>query len=148
MDSATIATLAASMGSMAGASASIVATWITQRTQTVRANSEWKVREREALYTEFITVASRLAVDAMLHSLERPDQLVGLYGIVSRIRLISSGKVLDEAEACTRRIVELYRRPNLTTEQFHDVVVSLKLDPLKEFTAACRKELLTPAGGD
>lgn len=136
--------MAASLGSVAGASASIVATWISQRTQTTRSNSEWKLREREALYTEFITEASRLSADAMLHSLERPDQLVGLYGIVSRIRLISSAEVLKEAEACIHRIVEFYRRPNMTPEQFREALEAHELDPLKGFTAACRRELLTP----
>lgn len=146
MDSATVAAMAAALGSVAGASASIVATWITQTTQTTRANSEWKLRERESLYTEFITEASRLTVDAMVHSLERPDQLVALYGILSRIRLISSAPVLKEAEACAHRIVELYRRPNMTPDQFREALEANELDPLKEFTAACRAELLTPPG--
>jgi hypothetical protein len=136
--------MAAALGSVAGASASIVATWITQRTQTTRSNSEWRLREREALYTEFIAEASRLTADAMLHSLERPDQLVALYGILSRIRLISSAPVLKEAEACVHRIVGLYRRPNMTADQFRDALEADDLDPLREFTAACRTELFTP----
>ena len=40
-----------------GAAATIVTTWITQRTQTVRAEREAKLRDREALYGEFITEA-------------------------------------------------------------------------------------------
>jgi hypothetical protein len=100
------------------------------------------------MYTEFITEASHLAVDAMLHSLERPDQLVGLYGILSRIRLISSAEVLKEAEACIRRIVELYRQPNMTPDRFREALEAHELDPLKEFTVACRRELLlTPLWG-
>src|SRR5438874_7962796 len=108
MDTTVVTAMAAAAGSLVGATASIATTWITQRTQTVRANLEWKLRERESLYTEFISEASRLAVDAMLHSLQRPDQLAALYGILSRIRLISSNAVLATAEACARRIVELY----------------------------------------
>jgi hypothetical protein len=100
-----------------GAAASIATTWITQRTQTIRAHSEWKLRERESLYKEFITEASRLAVDALAHCLERPDQLMALYGILSRIRLMSGEEVVRQGEACCRRIIELYGRPNLTTDQ-------------------------------
>ena len=103
---------AAAAGSLLGAAASIATTWITQRTQTIRENNVWKLRERETLYGEFITEASRLAVDALAHSLERPDNLVALYGILGRIRLISGEKVLDKAEDCCRRIVDLYATAN------------------------------------
>ena len=64
MNSTIVTAMAAALGSLVGAAASIATTWITQRTQTVRADSEWKLRERESLYKEFITEASRLAVDA------------------------------------------------------------------------------------
>jgi hypothetical protein len=141
MDSTVVTALAAALGSLVGASASIATTWITQRTQTIRANTEWKLREREAIYKEFITEASRLAVDGLGHSLERPDQLVALYGILSCIRLMSGAQVLAKAEECCRRIVELYRRPNLTADQIHAAFEANELDPLKEFSFACRTEL-------
>jgi hypothetical protein len=60
------------MGSFVGAVASIATTWITQ-SLSARANTEWKLRECEALYKEFVTEGSRLAADAMTHSLDRPD---------------------------------------------------------------------------
>ncbi len=142
MDTATVAATTAALGSLAGASASVVTTWITQRMQMTRANFEWTLRERESLYSEFLTEASRLAVDATLNSLDRPDQLVAMYGLLSRIRLISSDEVLKEAEGCVRQIVELYRRPNLTADQFHEALEANELDPLKEFSTACRMELL------
>jgi hypothetical protein len=144
MDSATVAATAVALGSLAGASASIAATWLTQRGQATHTNLEWKLHQRESLYTEFISEGSRLAIDAMLHSLERPEQLVALYGILNRIRLISSDEVLKEAEGCVRRIVELYRRPNMTPDQFRAALEANELDPLKAFSDACRKELLTP----
>ncbi len=138
--------MAAALGSLVGATASILTTWITQRTQTIRANSEWTLRERESLYRDFITEASRLAVDALAHSLERPDQIMALYGILSRIRLLSGEKVVRQGEACCRRIIALYGRPNLTTDQIRAVAESHDLDdidPLKEFSTACRNELLS-----
>ena len=122
--------------------ASIATTWITQRTQTIRGYAEWKLRERESLYGEFVTEASRLAVDALVHSLEQPDKLVTLYGILGRIRLISGEEVLGEAEDCCRRLVDLYSRPNMTSEQIRAAFEANKFDPLKDFSAACRAELL------
>jgi hypothetical protein len=145
MNSTVLTAMAAALGSLVGATASIATTWITQRTQTIRAHSEWKLRERESLYKEFITEASRLAVDALAHSLEQPDQLMALYGILSRIRLMSGEEVVCQGEACCRRIMELYGRPNLTTDQIRVVAEGHDLDgmdPLKEFSTACRKELL------
>jgi hypothetical protein len=137
--------MAAALGSLAGAAASIATTWITQRTQTRRADSERTLRERASLYGKFITVASRLTLDALTHSLERTDQIVALYGILGRIRLVSGEDVLRQGEACCQRIIELYGRPNLTTDQIRAAVEAHNLDEidaLKEFSAACRKELL------
>ena len=142
MDSTVVTALAAALGSLVGATASIGTTWISQRRQSIRATAEWKLRERESLYKEFIMEASRLFGDAMLKSLERPDQLVGLYGILSRIRLISGDEVLSKAVGCCHRIVELYRRPNMTAEQIRAAFEANEFDPLKEFSAACRAELL------
>ena len=147
VDSTFITALAAALGSVVGASTSIATTWITQRTQNLRANLEWKFRERQTLYKEFITEASRLALDAVTHSLERPDQIMTLYGILSRIRLLASEEVVSHGEICCRRIVELYGRPNLTTDQLRAAVTADdvdELDPLKEFSNACRNELQAP----
>ena len=129
------------LGSLVGAAASIGTTWITRRTQESSANTEWKLRERETLYGEFITEASPLAVDAMVHSLEGPEKLVTLYGILGRIRLMSGENVLGKAEDCCRRIVDLYSRPNMTPEQIRAALEANGLDPLKDFSSACRTEL-------
>jgi len=142
MDSTVMTALAAALGSLVGAAASIGTTWISQRRQSSRATAEWKLRERESLYKEFITEASRLFGDAMVTSLDRPDQLVALYGILSRIRLISGDDVLSKAVGCCHRIVGLYRRPNMTAEQIRAAFEANEFDPLKEFSAACRMELL------
>jgi len=142
MDSTVVTALAAALGSLVGATASIGTTWISQRRQSIRASAEWKLRDHESLYKEFIMEASRLFGDAMVKSLERPDQLVGLYGILSRIRLISGDEVLSKAVGCCHRIVELYRRPNMTADQIRAAFEANEFDPLKEFSAACRMELL------
>src|SRR5205085_609562 len=116
MDSTVVTALAAALGSLAGATVSVGTTWLTQRRQSIRATAEWKLRERESLYKEFLMEASRLFGDAMVNSLDRPDQLVAMYGILNRIRLISGDDVLSKAVEICHRIVGLYRRPNLTAE--------------------------------
>lgn len=147
MDSTLIAPVAAAAGSLVGAAATVVATWLTQRTQRLHAEREGKLRDREALYGEFITEASRLAVEALSHSLEQPDTFVKLYGITGRIRLVAADPVLAAAEACIRQIIDLYAKPNMTVEQIRLAFERDRLDPIRGFSVACRKELGEIAGG-
>ena len=139
--------LAAAFGSLFGASASIVTTWISQRAQSSREHAEWTMRQRESLYKDFIMEASRLSAEALASSLERPDQIVALYGILSRIRLVSSDDVLGKATSCCLCIVEAYKQPNMTPEQFRIAFDARQFDPLHEFSAACRAELRAMTGG-
>jgi len=141
MDSSLVTAIAAALGSVVGAAASIITTWITQRTQASHAQREVKIRDRESLYGEFITEASRLAVEALGHNLEQPDTFVKLYGVLCRIRLVSTDAVLAAAEACCHQIVELYAKPNMTLDEFRVAVEHERLDPLRGFSAACREEL-------
>ena len=147
MNSTIITAIAAACGSLMGAAATIVTTWITQRTQMVHAEREAKRRERQTLYSEFITEASRLTIEALSHSLEKPDTFVTLYAILSRIWLVAADTVLDAAEACCRQLVDLYAKPNLTVEQIRLAFERDRLDPIRDFSVACRKELLEIAGG-
>jgi hypothetical protein len=147
MDSTIITAVAAALGSLVGAAATIVTTWVTQRTQRRHAEREAKLRHREALYGEFITEGSRLAVEALSHSLEQPDTFVKLYGITGRIRLVASDSLLAAAEACIHQIIDLYAKPNMTVEQIRLAFERDRLDPIREFSVACQKELLEIAGG-
>jgi hypothetical protein len=99
------------------------------------------------LYGEFITEASRLAVEAFSNSLERPDTFVKLYGIIGRIRLVATDPVLTAAEACIQQIIDIYAKPNMTVEQIRLAFERDRLDPIKDFSVACRKELLEITGG-
>jgi hypothetical protein len=146
MDSTIITAVAAACGSLVGAAATIVTTWIAHRTQRAHAEREEKLRSRQAVCGEFITEASRLTVDALSHSLEQPDTFVKLYGITGRIRLVTTEPVLAAAEACIRRIIELYAKPNMTVEQIRMAFERDRLDPIRDFSIACRKELLEIAG--
>jgi hypothetical protein len=145
MDSTIITAVAAACGSLVGAAATIVTTWMTQHRQTVQAEREDTLCRCETLYGEFITEASRLAVEALGHSLERPETFVKLYGITGRIRLVATDPVLAAAEACVRQIIDIYARPNLTVEQIRLAFERDRFDPIRDFSAACRKELLALA---
>jgi hypothetical protein len=142
MDSTIITAVAAALGSPVGAAATIGTTWITQRTQSAGAKIEANIRDRESLYGEFITEASRVTVEALTHSLERPDTLVTLYGILGRIRLVATDAVLASAERCCREIVDQFAKPNMTVDQIRIAIENDHIDPVKEFSTICRTELL------
>ena len=97
MDTALVSAMAAVLGSIAGGSAAIATTWISQKSQTNRERAKWETRKRETLYGDFITEASRLFADSLDHSLDNPETLVKLYATVGRIRLVSSDAVLAAA---------------------------------------------------
>ena len=128
------------LGSLAGASASIATTWMTQRNQMIRERAKAELRRRETLYGAFINEVSRLTADAFEHSLERPDMLVNVYAIAGRIHLVASAPVMGTADECCRYIFDLYSRPNLTMEQIRTSVQASE-HPLRAFEAACRAEL-------
>ncbi len=70
---------------------------------------------------------------------------MAFYGILSCIRLMSGEEVVRQGEACCYRIIELYGRPNLTTDHIRAAAEAHDfggIDPLKEFSTACRNELL------
>jgi hypothetical protein len=140
MDSAFITAMAAVLGSLAGASASIATTWMTQRNQLIRDRTKAELSRRELLYGEFITETARLTADAFDHSLDRPETLTSVYAIMCRIRLVASATVIEAAEKCCLHVVKMYSEPNLTIEQIYDRLREVK-HPLRDFAAACRNEL-------
>jgi hypothetical protein len=145
MESNLITAMAGVFGSLVGASASIGTTWLAKHTETVRITAERNLRERESLYNEFLTEASRVAVQALTHSFDGPDQIVALYGILSRIRLVASYPVVREGEMCCMRILAMYGKPSMTAIELRGIFTAAndlaELDPLKAFSNACREEL-------
>jgi hypothetical protein len=111
LDSNLITALAGVLGSVTGASAAIATTWIAQKSQTVREHAKWETRRRETLYGDFITEASSLVADAFDHTLDNPETLVKLYGILGRIRLVSSEAVLVAAEEVPIALLSCTQNP-------------------------------------
>ena len=130
--------MAGVFGSLVGASASIGTTWLTKRTELVRTTAERKLRERESLYNQFLTEASRVAVHALTHSFDGPDQIVSLYGILSRIRLVAGSAVVREGEKCCVRILTMYGKPSMTADELRDLVESGAMTEAAADAAAAR----------
>jgi hypothetical protein len=141
MDPAILSASAAVLGSLAGGSASLATAWMNQRVQGKRVTAQIETRKREQLYADFLTECSKLALDALDHTLDRPETLQLAYTLVNRIRLTSSDAVLHTAEAAIQAILATYRAPNIPIEKLRDMPLAEIHDPLKAFSEACRYEL-------
>ena len=127
------------MGSLAGAFASTLSAWITQRHHDRKDLLAKKIAHREQLYSDFISERARAMVDAMQHKFEDPSKLTPIYALISRIRLGSPTNVVESAERVAKTILITYSKPNLTTEQIQSGIGKTD-DPLLEFGIICRHE--------
>jgi hypothetical protein len=141
MDPTLVGAMAGVLGSLVGGSATVATAWLTQTTANKRELVQLEFRKREALYGEFIAECSKLLIDAMTHTLDKPETLMNAYALLNRIRLSASPAVLQAAEHLALRITEQYFSRNLTVEEMRELARSEDADPLKGFGEACREDL-------
>ena len=139
-DPAGISALAAIFGSLTGALASSVSTWITQKHQGRRDILARRIFYREQLYSDFISESAHALAHAVQHHLEDPNNLSTTYALLSRMRLSSSNDVLASAERVIQHIISRYLEPNLPPELIQSRAAT-RQDPLREFSNICRAEL-------
>jgi hypothetical protein len=133
--------VAALVGSAIGGFTSLATTWLTQHGQAKLQQLTRDRVKRETLFAQFIDEASMLYADALTHDGADLAKMARLYAMISRMRLLSSKNIVEHAELVSHKILELYLAPNKT---FHDVLNLREtgvLDPLKQFSEACREEL-------
>jgi hypothetical protein len=141
MDAMIVSAMAGVFGSLVGGSATVATTWITQKTLSKRELIGAEIRQREALYGEFIRECSKLVMDSLVRTLDKPETLLSMYELLNRIRVSASDAVLAEADHVLRQITEQYFSTNLSVEEMRALVRSGSADPLKSFGEACRIEL-------
>jgi hypothetical protein len=152
VDASVVSAIAAVVGSIVGLSASVTTTWVAQRTIARRQALDAEIKKREALYGEFISECSRVAIDALDHSLESPQKILRLYELENRIRLCASEHVVAATAQAIRWIGDQYMKENLAPGELRQLVLSAfhdpatRNDPLKPFSEACRRELGALAG--
>jgi hypothetical protein len=142
MNTEYISALAALAGSVVGGLTSLGASWLTQRVQFSAQVLAHDISRRIDLYKDFIEEASKSYADAFEHDMADVPKLVHLYSLVSQMRIFSSQTVIDQADRIMLRIVETYRSPNKSIRDMesHDLKSGV-LDPLLDFSNACRDEL-------
>ena len=140
-----IPALAGFGGSAFGAVSTIMTNWAAQRRKDRARRHSRSVAKREELYKSFIEETSRLYADAIVSDKSEISKLVDMYALIGRMKILSSDEVIDAAEKAALLIIETYVAP---TRTFVDIPQFIKeMDPLREFSEACRRELqLTHSG--
>lgn len=141
MNTAYISVIAALAGSTIGGLTSFMASWLTQRVQFSAQERASRMSRREELYKAFIEEASRWYADAYEHDAPKVANLVGLYAMVSRMRVLSSPMVVENADTVVRIIIETYLSPNKTFSDVTEILDDKAINPLRTFSMACREEL-------
>ena len=84
-------------------------------------------------------------VDAIEHQpadVVDASKLVRLYALISRMRVLSSLPIVEDAELVVRTIIDAYLRPKMTVREVSETLRnSAFVDPLRDFSDACREEL-------
>jgi hypothetical protein len=56
---------------------------------------------------------------------------------------MSTERVVESADTVCRMIVDAYLEPNMTLEEMRANWIDKHIDPLRDFSEACRRELQT-----
>lgn len=128
-------------GALIGSLANVVTTWATHSSQLREKHQGADYARKQKLFSEFIDEASRLYADALSHQKDDATDLVGLYALVGKMRLVSPGPVVTAAEEAMKAIVEVYLEPNRTLREIQTLAQAGKLDVLLKFGEECRSHL-------
>ena len=147
LDPAYISAFSGLAGAAIGGLASFSTSWATQRAQIRHSHSEAERARLEALYSEFIAESARLVADALSHQKDDVADMVGLYALVGRMRLVSSLDVVEAAERIILGIIATYQGPNLALHEMHEYVRQGRMNYLVEFGEAARADLARRRAG-
>jgi hypothetical protein len=142
MDAAYLSALSALAGSVVGGLMSGVGGWFNQRTQARAGQRAHDILRRQDLYRDFIVAASGAYGKAIVSSEPQIEDLIALYAMISRMRIISSTRTVECADQIMHKTIATYSAPNKTIRELNEMIMSgAGLDPLKEFGEVAREEL-------
>ena len=142
MDVAYLSALSAIAGSLVGGLTSGFTTWLSFRSQARAGKLAREMSRRDDLYKDFIVAASKAHGSALVSDEPQVQELVALYAMISRMRVMSLPRTVACAEKVVQTTIETYFAPNKTIRELHELTKSGTLiDPLKDFSEAAREEL-------
>jgi hypothetical protein len=142
MDVAYLSALSAIAGSLVGGLTSGFTTWLSSRSQARAGQLAREMSRRDDLYKDFIVAASKAHGSALVSDEPQVQELVALYGMISRMRVMSLPRTVACAEKVVQTTIETYFAPKKTIHELHELTKSGTLiDPLKDFSEVAREEL-------
>jgi hypothetical protein len=142
MDAAYISAVSALAGSVIGGLTTGFTTLLNQRSQARAGMVAHELSRREDLVKDFIVAASTIYGDAIVNSEPKMPEIVDLYAMVSRMRVLNMPKSVARADDVMRSILDTYFSPNRTIADLREIVrTGGGVDPLKDFSEAAREEI-------
>jgi len=142
LDVAYITALSALAGSMVGGLTTGITTWMSLRSQARAGLLTTELVRREDLFRDFIGAASRTYGEALVKTEPQIQEIVALWAMISRMRVLCSPKTAATAEKVMFLILDTYFAPIKTARELRDLMKSGEgIDPLKDFSAVAREEL-------
>jgi hypothetical protein len=143
MDLAYVSALAALAGSVVGGLTSGATAWLNQRLESRTGQIAQELAHRLELYKDFITAASKTYAEALVTSEPNIGELISLYAMISRMRVLSSANIVARAERVLLETTSAYFEPNRTVQELQELIqMGTRIDPLKNFAEAVREELV------
>jgi hypothetical protein len=142
VDVAYVTALSALAGTVVGGLTSGITTMISQRAQARAGKLAHDISRREELYKDFIVAASKAYGNAIVSNEPQIQELVALYAMISRMRILSRPGIVASADKIMRTTIDTYFAPNKTIRELHELMKSgTGIDPLNDFSEAAREEL-------
>jgi hypothetical protein len=142
MNPAYMTALSALGGSLVGGITTGITTWMSLRSAARAGRLGLEFSRRQDLFRDFIVAASSAYGHALISSEPQIQELVNLYAMISRMRILCSPELVACADKIMRLTIETNFAPNKTVAELRDMVQSeTGLDPLKEFSERARREL-------
>jgi hypothetical protein len=141
MDVAYISALSALAGSVIGGLTSGITAWLNQRSLARDGQLAHELSRRQELYKDFIVAASKAYGEALVVNEPKIEELIALYAMISRMRVISSPNIVARAERVLFETTGAYFEPNRTVPELRELIrTGAGVDPLRHFAEAVREE--------
>ena len=142
MDIAYLTALSALAGSVFGGLTTGITTWLSLRSQARVGHRSGQLVRRQDLFNEFIGAASKAYGEALFSTEPKIQDLIALYALISRMRVLCSPEIVVCAERIITATIDTYYAPNRTVREANDMTKSGYFTrPLRDSSESAREEL-------
>ena len=142
MNTAYLTALSALGGSLVGGPTTGITTWMSLRSVARTGHLAAELARRQDLFRDFIVAASNAYSHALVSNEPQIQEIVAVYAMLSRMRVLCSPEIVACAEKIMRLTVDTYFEPNRTIGELREMIKNeAVIDPLKEFSELARGKL-------